>query len=147
MATPTRKRNESERRGRRTSRETKFGVELISKFIDDLKSGRLPLPKVTIADEEQPGLHCMIRPTGNASFHVQYYNKEGKRPYFLIGRHAPGEADHMTIERARHLAKTIRALADKGIDIDDALINARAQLLIDVEERGEKWRPTVAKRK
>lgn len=147
MATPTRKKVDSERSGRRTTREAKFGVKLIEHIIDDLKSGRLPLPKVTITDEEQPGLHCMIRPSGNASFHVQYYNKEGKRPYFLIGRHAPGEADHLTIDRARHLAKVIRALADKGIDVDDGLNNARAQVLLDVESLGEKWRPVAPKRK
>lgn len=148
MAISTRKKSDTtEKPGRRTSRESKFSVKLIEQFIDDLKSGRLPLPKVTIADEEQPGLHCMIRPTGNASFHVQYYNKEGKRPYFLIGRHAPGEVDHLTIDRARHLAKTIRALADKGVDVDDGLSSLRAQVLHDVEVQGEKWRPTLPKRK
>ena len=148
MAISTRKKSDTaEKPGRRTSRESKFSVKLIEQFIDDLKSGRLPLPKVTIADEEQPGLHCMIRPTGNASFHVQYYNKEGKRPYFLIGRHAPGEVDHLTIDRARHLAKTIRALADKGVDVDDGLSSLRAQVLHDVEVQGEKWRPALSKRK
>lgn len=147
MAISTRKKTDTtEKPGRRTSRESKFSVKLIEQFVDDLTRQRIPLERVTLTDEVQPGLHYIIRANGGATFHVQYYNKTGKRPYFTLGRHAPGEADHMTIERARHLAKTIRALADKGIDIDDALINARAQLLIDVEERGEDWRPVAPKR-
>lgn len=148
MAISTRKKNDTtEKAGRRTARKSEFGVRLIEDFIADLKSGRLPLPKVTLTDEMQPGLHCMIRPTGNASFHVQYYNKEGTRPYFLIGRHAPGESDHLTIDRARFLAKTIRALADKGVDVDDGLKNLRIQVMLDLEAQGEKWRPIIPKRK
>lgn len=135
-----------EKPGRRTARQSQFSVRLIEDFLDDLKRQRIPLDKVTLTDEVQPGLHCIVRSNGSATFHVQYYNKTGKRPYFMIGRHAPGQADHLTIERARHIAKTIRALADKGIDVDDGLINARAQVLLDVEEQGEKWRPVAPKR-
>lgn len=146
MAKTSNKRDDLDTPGRRTNRKSQFSVRLIEDFIDDLKRQRIPLDKVTLADEVQPGLHCIVRSNGGATFHVQYYNKTGKRPYFMIGRHAPGESDHMTIDRARHVAKVIRALADKGIDVDDGLINARAQVLLDVEEQGEKWRPAPVKR-
>lgn len=133
--------------GRRVSRESKFDARTIDALLDDLKSKRIPLDRVTITDELQPGLNCIVRSTGNASFHVQYFNKEGKRPYFLIGYHRPGESDHMTIARARGLAKTIRALADKGVDVEDGFASLRDQVLSDIEERGESWRPgKLAKR-
>jgi hypothetical protein len=101
----------------------------------DLESGRLPLKIVTIADDQAVGLSAKIRDTGAISYHIQYAlkDKEAARPQLKIGEHPT-----TNIETARARARTIRGLADLGIDVQAGLHD---RLYRELDKEGLKWRP------
>jgi hypothetical protein len=111
----------------------KFAPEVFEAIAADLKSGRIPLDRITVSDDVQTGLRAIIRNTGLISFHVNYDSPDGSRPYLKLGDH-PG----MTVKEARELARVVRALADKGIDPAAGL---HARLIRELKEKGERWRP------
>src|SRR4051812_28759042 len=97
-------------RGRPRAVNSKFGPATFVALLDDLQSGRIPLDRITVSDDIVPGLRAIIRNTGNVSYHVSY-TVDGSRPYLKIGDYPA-----MSLERARKIARTVLALADKGID-------------------------------
>lgn len=119
------------KQGRRVSRESKFSHATIDALIDDLKHQRIPLDRITITDEEQPGLRALIRKTGEVSFHSQYM-VQGNRLSLKIGNYPT-----MKIPEARGIAATIEALADKGVDVQKGLTE---RLIRELKEQGPKWR-------
>ncbi len=112
--------------------KNKFTVATLEALADDLQKGRIPLPRVTITDSLQAGLRAIIRNTGNISFHVNYEVGES-RPYLKLGDHPD-----MTIAEARSLARTVRSLADLGIDPTEGL---HTRLIRELRDKGTKWRP------
>lgn len=114
------------------SEGVQFSVETLEKLAADLKSKKIPLDRISVSDDVQPGLRVIVRDTGAISFHVQY-EVDGARPYLKIGEH-PG----MSIKDARYVAKTCRALAERGIDVQKGL---HERLVSELLEKGEKWRP------
>lgn len=109
-----------------------FTGEMLEGLAADLKSGRIPLPRVNVSDDVQVGLRAIIRNTGNISFHANY-DYQDSRPWFKIG-----DYPDMSIKKARELTFTIRELASKGIDVQAGM---HERLLRELEERGTKWRP------
>jgi hypothetical protein len=112
-----------------------FDGKMFEKFADDMKSGRLPLPRVTIGDPETKGLSALIRSSGLISFHVQYeiYDEEGSRPKPKIGNYP-----EMSVKQARALANTIHALAERDIDPFKNIMESRIEELL---KQGANWRP------
>jgi hypothetical protein len=112
---------------------SRFTPKILKDTLADLQSGRLgTLDKVTIGDDDQPGLRAIVRKSGTVSFHV-IYSVNDERPILLIG-HWP----HTSIDEARDLAKTIRTLAAEGIDVTEGL---HARLISELKRDGIKWRP------
>ncbi len=110
----------------------KFNTDTFEGLADDLKSGRIPLDRVTVSDNIVTGLRAIIRNTGGISFHIGY-TVGGSRPYLKLGEHPD-----MTIAEARAIAKTVKSLAEKGIDVQAGLHD---RLIRELKEKGERWRP------
>jgi hypothetical protein len=116
----------------------RFSEATLEKLADDLKAKRIPLDRVTVTDEMVQNHRAIVRNTGLISFHVQYRQADGTRPYLKIG-----DYPEMSIKRARALAETIRKLVEKGIDPTDGL---HKRLIRELEKEGDKWRPTASGR-
>lgn len=110
----------------------KFSGPTFEGLAKDLKDGRTPLDRLTVSDDMQQGLRAIVRNTGLVSFHA-HYDVDGSRPYIKIG-----DYPDMTVEQARAITKTIRALADMGIDVQAGL---HERLIRELKEKGTKWRP------
>jgi hypothetical protein len=116
---------------------SKFTAERLQAFARDLKSQRVPLERQQISDDIVVGLRAMIHKSGLIAFHVSYYVGD-KRPFMRIGTFDnPKDPDYISIEDAREVAKTIKALGDKGIDVQDGL---HRRLIRELKEKGTAWR-------
>jgi Arm DNA-binding domain len=112
--------------------KTEFTEKMLTNMSDALKSGRMKVDKLTFTDDVQPGLRAIVRPTGTVTLHA-HYDFEGSRPMIKVGE-IPGT----TVDEARSLTKTIRALAERGIDVQSGL---HERLLRELKAHGTKWRP------
>jgi hypothetical protein len=110
--------------------KTEFTEKMLTSMSDALKSGRMKVAKLTFTDDVQPGLRAIVRPTGTVTLHA-HYDFEGSRPMVKVGE-IPGT----TIEEARALTKTIRALAAKGVDVQAGL---HERLLRELKAQGVRW--------
>jgi hypothetical protein len=118
------------RDARLMSDSSKFNQETFEEAVRYLK--KTSLPRAMISDPIEPGLRVMVRKSGSISFHV-HYAVGNSRPMIDIG-----ESPEMTIERARKIARSIIAIADKGIDPRDGL---HKRLVAEIEKLGDRWRP------
>lgn len=125
------------------STSTKFTKETLEAFARDLKSGRIPLERQQISDDMVVGLRAVIHKSGLIAFHASYYVGEN-RPFMKLGDLNEDSRDHISIEDARELTKTIKALGDKGIDVQDGL---HRRLIDELMEEGTNWRPPSPRRK
>ena len=114
-----------------------FSVETFERVARELKSGRLPLVRTQISDDMVTGLRMLINRSGLMSYHVSYYCGDA-RPYIKIGEANKNSPDYLTLEDARELAKTIKGLAEKGIDVQEGLMQ---RLIRELKRDGMKWRP------
>jgi hypothetical protein len=114
-----------------------FNAEVFEALARDLKSGRLRLKRPTLSDNIVRGLRAIIRSTGIITYHV-YYQVGDDSPFLKIGVHDPGNPEHLTVTQARHIARTIKALGKKGIDVQEGL---HGRLVRELQEQGDKWRP------
>lgn len=114
----------------------KFTAERLHQFAKDLKSGRIPLERQQISDDMVVGLRTMVHKTGLIAFHVSYY-VDDKRPFIKIGDFNEDSPDYISIEDAREVTKTIKALGDKGIDVQDGL---QRRLIRELKEKGTAWK-------
>lgn len=117
--------------------KSKFDEATLLAVADDLRKGRLPLERVRISDDMVVGLRAVVNRSGLCTLHVSYAVGED-RPFKLLGSLNKDAKNHITIEKARALAKTIKALGDKGINVDEA--NDR-RLLKELERDGASWKP------
>lgn len=116
---------------------TKFTAERLKAFSKDLQTQRVPLERQQISDDMVVGLRAMIHKSGLIAFHVSYYVGD-KRPFMRIGTFDdPSDPDYISIEDAREVAKTIKALGEKGIDVQDGL---QRRLVRELKEKGVGWR-------
>jgi hypothetical protein len=114
-----------------------FTEEMLLQTAEDLASGRLKLERVRISDDMCVGLRAVVNRSGRITLHVSYAVGDD-RPFKLLGSANKGEPDYISIDDARDLAKTIKALGDRGINVDEA--NER-RLLRELREKGVAWRP------
>lgn len=123
------------------SESTKFTKETLEAFAKDMASGRIPLERQQISDDRVVGLRAVIYKSGLVVFHVSYYAGKGepdtKRPFIRIGTLNKDEPDHLTVEEARELARTIKALSDKGIDPQRGL---HERLVKELKRDGVNWK-------
>jgi hypothetical protein len=117
--------------------ESQFNEETLLRIAEDMKSGRIPLPRTQLSDDMVTGLRAMIFRNGAITFNVSYFVGES-RPFIKIGSLHKGDEDHISLTEARQIAKTIIALGAKGIDVQDGL---HRRLLRELKKDGEKWRP------
>jgi hypothetical protein len=118
------------------SESTKFTEEKLRALAKDLQTGRLPLERTQVSDDMVAGLRAAINKSGRISFHASYYVGD-KRPFLDIGELDPRSPDHISLADAREITKTIKALGDKGINVQDGL---HRRLLRELKRDGVKWR-------
>ena len=104
---------------------SKFTVENIEGTAELISSGKLPLHRTSIGDDVVTGLRASFHPSSLITY-VVMYTVGDKRSSITIGVHDPDHKknknpDHLSIAEARELAKTIKAIADKGIDPQEGL--------------------------
>lgn len=97
-----------------------------------LRTGRLDRNKISTTDDVEPGLRAYVRESGTVALHC-HYEVGNSRPMIKVGE-LPGT----TIEDARLLTRTIRAIAAKGIDVQDSL---HERLFQELRAQGEDWTP------
>jgi hypothetical protein len=117
-----------------------FTEDMLLRTAKDLKSGRWPSERVRFADDVQPGLRAVINQSGLVTYHAQYEvdGKKERRGYMKIGDANPDSDDYISLTKARARVKTIKALADKGIDVQDGL---HKRLLKELDQQGADWEP------
>lgn len=125
------------RKALRESAQSSFTNEALEGLAKDLKSGRLPLERTTISDDMVTGLRAIVTKDGKISFHASYHFGEG-RPFMKIGELDKKSKDYISITDARELTKTIKGLADKGIDPQEGLLQ---RLVKELKRDGTSWKP------
>jgi hypothetical protein len=114
----------------------KFTPERLEAFARDVKSQRVPLERQQISDDVMVGLRAMIHKTGLITFSASYYIGD-KRGHIKIGDFNKDSQDYISIEDAREVTKTIKALGEKGIDVQDGL---QRRLIRELKDKGTSWR-------
>src|SRR4051812_33089587 len=117
------------------SMPSKFDPKTLNALVKDLQAGRLPLDRVTVSDDMVTGLRAVVYKSGLISFAISYHFGD-ERPFLKLGSLNPDADDYITIPEVRELAKTVKALADKGIDVQAGL---HARLLRELKEKGTSW--------
>ena len=121
------------------SNPARFNVITLQKIADDLAKGKLKIlhNKLDVADDIQPGLKANVYKSGYWSYLVEYkvQGRDG-RPHLTIGKHP-----QMSITEARELAKTIKYLGSKGLDVQDGLMD---RLIAELKRDGVQWRGGMA---
>jgi hypothetical protein len=117
--------------------KSKFDATTLLEIAKDLQSGKLPLERVRVSDDMVVGLRAVVNRSGLVTLHASYEVGDD-RPFIKLGDINKDSDEHITIEQARELTKTIKALADKGIDVQDGL---HKRLMRELKEQGTRWRP------
>lgn len=117
--------------------KSKFDATTLLAVAEDLKAGRLPLERVRVSDDMVVGLKAVVNRSGLVTLHVSYEVGD-ERPFMILGSINKDADNHITIEDARDLAKTIKALGERGINVTDA--NNR-RLIAELKRDGNRWRP------
>src|SRR6266576_1030842 len=105
------------------------------KIADDLKKGIPPLPKLSIVDDMVVGLRFIVYRSGEIAIHASYTVGE-RRPFFKLGVLNPKDPDHLSLTDARHLVRDIKAIGDRGIDVQDGLMR---RLIQELRRDGPRW--------
>ncbi len=116
---------------------TKFTAERLEAFARDLKSQRVPLERQQVSDDRVTGLRAMCHKSGLITFSASYYVGD-KRGHMKIGEFHKDSPDYISIDDARELTRTIKALGEMGIDPQDSLMR---RLVKELKRDGVKWRP------
>lgn len=116
--------------------DSKVTEKSLLKIADDIASGRTPVGRITVSDDFVVGLRVMILKSGAVSYHVSYH-LNGERPFLYIGSAKKGDPDYLPLAEARETAKTIKALAEKGVDVQDGLL---PRLMRELKRDGVRWR-------
>lgn len=132
----------------RPNEPSQITEKTLFKIADDLKSGRPPLPKLSVVDDMVVGLRFIILKDGTITVHASYTVGD-RRPFMKIGelyppgatgtRRIPKSDEHLTLTEARELTKAIKAIGDRGIDVEKA---HRTRLIEEIKRDGPHWKPT-----
>lgn len=116
--------------------ESKVTEKSLFNIASDMVSGRSLVGRTTVSDDLVVGLRIMILKSGTISYHASYTLK-GERPFLYIGSANRDQPDYLSLAEARETVKTIKALADKGVDVQDGLL---PRLIRELKRDGVKWR-------
>jgi hypothetical protein len=114
----------------------KFTVERLEAFARDLKSQRIPLERQTLSDDMVTGMRATVHKSGLITYSVSYTVGD-KRPFMKLGDANKDSPDYISLEDARAIAKTVKALGDKGIDVQDGL---HKRLIRELKRDGTAWK-------
>lgn len=127
----------AKRKALRDIEQSVFTEANLAATAKDLKSRRLPLDRTVLSDDLVTGLRAVIRKDGGVTYHASYTYGD-TRPFMKLGVMDPKDPEHISLDDARELTKTIKALADKGIDPQEGL---HKRLIRELREKGTRWRP------
>lgn len=120
---------------------SKFNVITLQKIVDDMAKGKygekIANNRIVVSDDIQPGLRANVFKSGHWAYIVEYKvtGRDG-RPHITIGKHPV-----MSITEARELARIIRYLGEKGMDVQDGLMD---RLIAELKRDGIQWRGGMA---
>lgn len=117
--------------------KSKFDATTLLAIAKDLQSGKLPLERVRVSDDMVVGLRAVVNKSGLVTLHVSYAVGDD-RPFWKLGDANKDSPDYISIDDARELAKTVKALGDRGINVEEA---SRRRLLKELKAQGTSWRP------
>lgn len=117
--------------------KSKFDEATLLAIGKDLASGKLPLERVRVSDDMVVGLRAVVNRSGLVTLHASYAVGEN-RPFILLGSLNDDADNHITIKEARELTKTIKAIGDKGIDVQEGL---HRRLMRELKRDGTAWKP------
>lgn len=116
---------------------SKFDEDTLLAIGKDLASGKLPLERVRVSDDVVTGLRAVVNRSQLVTLHCSYEVGD-VRPFILLGSLNSDADNHITIKEARELTKTIKALAAKGIDVQEGL---HKRLMRELKRDGAAWKP------
>jgi len=128
----------------RPGEHSQITEKILFKMAADLQRGVPPLPKLSVVDDMVVGLRFIIYKDGEIAIHASYTVGE-RRPFMKLGTltppakdRQPKTAEQLSLVEARELTKAIKAIGDRGIDIEAA---SRARLMEELKRDGGKWSP------
>ena len=104
---------------------------------EDLKSGRLKLERLRFSDDMVTGLRAVVNKSGLITLHASYEVGD-ERPFWKLGDLNKDSPDHISIDDARELTKTVKAIGLRGINVEDA---SRKRLIKELKRDGARWTP------
>jgi hypothetical protein len=124
--------------------------KLLLKLASDLQKGIPPLSKLRWVDDMVGGLTFHIFDDGEIGIHISYTigGDSKRRPFMKLGTLAGSSTkaareqrtdEKFTLAEARELAKAIKAIGDRGIDVEK---DARQRLIAEIKRDGGRWSPT-----
>lgn len=123
----------------RLSGRSDFNEKTFKAIADDLKSGRIPLrERMQVSDDMVTGLRASVHKTGLVSYAVHYYVGEEERPLLKIGEMHKDSPLYLSLDDARHIAKAVKSLGEKGINVEEAWTK---RLIRELKSQGSNWRP------
>jgi len=113
-----------------STQEDRFNIETFEAIAEDLRTGRIPKDRFAMTRD---GLMVIMRNTGQIAYHAQYDTVGEIRTTLTLGHHPD-----MSLKEAAALTRTVRGLAEMGIDPQAGL---RERLIGELKAKGLKWRP------
>jgi hypothetical protein len=117
---------------------SKFTEKSLLAVAEDLKSRRLPMERTHLSDDIVAGLRALITKTGDVSYHANYFIDGNDRRMMKIGSANKESPDYLPLADARAITKTIKDLADRGINAQEGLM---PRLVRELLRDGTRWRP------
>jgi hypothetical protein len=114
-----------------------FSEKMLLSVAANLKSGRLPLKRTQLSDDMVTGLRAVVYETGEISYHASYHFDD-QRPFLRIGSANRDSPDYISLSDAREITNTVKALAAKGVNVQDGLL---PRLIRELLRDGLGWRP------
>lgn len=116
--------------------KSKITTEMLFATAEELHSGKIPLERMRYTDDLVVGLRMVVNATKTITFHIAYEVGDA-RQYMILGSLNKERPDYITLDEARELAKTVKALAAKGIDPQDGL---HKRLIRELKRDGVAWK-------
>jgi hypothetical protein len=134
--------------------QSQITEKVLFKIASDLSRGVPAIKdKLAIADDLVIGLRFLIYEDKGIALHASYRveNEDGddRRPFMKLGMlkgsvpkgaaREPRTDEEFTLAEAREMAKNIKAIGDRGIDVEK---DARKRLIAELRRDGKNWSPT-----
>lgn len=123
--------------------------KVLFKIASDLEKGIPAIKdKLSIVDDLVIGLRFIIYKNAEIAVHASYTVGD-RRPFMKLGvlsasakaSREPSTNEPITLAEARELTRAIKAIGDRGIDIEKA---SRMRLMAEIKRDGGKWSPTLS---